>query len=93
MNDFTNLLSKEEQESLKQDRQEHEIGLGLFANEDAMNEEVSVESTPEVDDDLEQLLQFLHEDADEIVLPKAYAGKIIRSNCSMQRAQSSHWMV
>ena len=73
VDDFTNLLSKEEQESLKQDRQEHEIGLDSLA--DAMNEEVSVESTPEVDDDLEQLLQFLHEDADEIVLPKAYAGE------------------
>ena len=73
VDDFTNLLSEEEQESYKQDMQRLEIGLDSLTA--AMNEEVSSNSTDEDDDDLDDLLQFLHEDADEIILPKAYAGE------------------
>ena len=73
VDDFTNLLSDEEQESYKQDMQNLEIGLDSLTA--AMNEEVSSNSIDEDDDDLDDLLQFLHEDADEIILPKAYAGE------------------
>ena len=73
VDDFTNLLSEEEQESYKQDMQRLEIGLDSLTA--AMNEEVSSNSTDEDDDDLDDLLQFLHEDADGIILPKAYAGE------------------
>ncbi|MGB2267938.1 MAG: PKD domain-containing protein, partial [Candidatus Poseidoniaceae archaeon] len=73
VDDFTNLLSDEEQESYKQDMQNLEIGLDSLTA--AMNEEVSSDSIDEDDDDLDDLLQFLHEDADEIILPKAYAGE------------------
>lgn len=73
VDDFTNLLSEEEQESYKQNMQELEIGLDSLTA--AMNEEVSSLSADETDDDLDDLLQFLHEDADEVILPKANAGE------------------
>ena len=40
-----------------------------------MNEELSPEATKAEEDDLDELLQFLHEDAAEVILPKAYAGE------------------
>ena len=73
VDDFTNLLSEEEQESFKQNQDVLEIGLDSLAA--AMSEELSSEATKEEEDDLDELLQFLHEDAAEVILPKAYAGE------------------
>ena len=73
VDDFTNLLSEEEQESYKQNQNDFNIGLDSLV--DAMNEVVSVETGDTEQDDFDDLLQFLHEDADEIILPKAYAGE------------------
>ena len=73
VDDFTNLLSEEEQQSYNQSMQELEIGLDSLTA--AMNEEISTQSVDETEDDLDDLLQFLHEDADEVLLPKANAGE------------------
>ena len=73
VDDFTNLLSVEEQETYKQNMQELEIGLDSLTA--AMNEEISSQSVDEGGDDLDDLLQFLHEDADEVILPIANAGE------------------
>ena len=73
VDDFTELLSEEEQQSYNQSMQELEIGLDSLSA--AMNEEISHESVDETEDDLDDLLQFLHEDADEVILPKANAGE------------------
>ena len=73
VDDFTDLLSEEEQESFKQNQDVLEIGLDSLAA--AMNEELSPEATKAEEDDLDELLQFLHEDAAEVILPKAYAGE------------------
>lgn len=73
VDDFTNLLSEEEQQSYEQNMLELEIGFDSLTA--AMNEEVASQSVDESDDDLDDLLQFLHEDADEVILPKAHAGE------------------
>ena len=73
VDDFTNLLSKEEQESYNQSMQDLDIGLDSLTA--AMNEEISNQSFDDTEDDLDDLLQFLHEDADEVLLPKANAGE------------------
>ena len=73
VDDFTNLLSEEEQESYNQSMQDLEIGLDSLTA--AMNEEISNQSFDDTEDDLDDLLQFLHEDADEVLLPKANAGE------------------
>jgi len=73
IDDFTNLLSDEEQKSYKQDIQDLEIGLDSLTA--AMKEKISSKSIDEEDDDFDDLLQYLHEDSDEIILPKAYAGE------------------
>ena len=73
MNDFTNLLSEEEQDSYKKNLQELEVGFDSLTA--AMNEEISFQSNDEEDDELDDLLQFLHEDAEEIMPPRAYAGE------------------
>ncbi len=73
VDDFTNLLSKEEQQSYNQSMQDLEIGLDSLTA--AMNEEISTQSVDDTGDDLDDLLQFLHEDADEVILPKANAGE------------------
>ena len=73
VDDFTNLLSEEEQQSYNQSLQELEIGLDSLTA--AMNEEISTQSVDDTEDDLDDLLQFLHEDADEVILPKANAGE------------------
>ena len=73
VDDFTNLLSEEEQQSYNQSMQELEIGLDSLTA--AMNEEVSPPPIDETDDDLDDLLQFLHEDADKVILPQANAGE------------------
>ncbi|CAI8384436.1 MAG: Uncharacterised protein [Candidatus Poseidoniaceae archaeon] len=73
VDDFTNLLSEEEQQSYEQSMQELVIGLDSLTA--AMNEEISSQSVDDTEDDLDELLQFLHEDADEVILPKANAGE------------------
>ena len=73
VDDFTNLLSEEEQQSYNQSMQELEIGLDSLTA--AMSEEISIQSVDDAEDDLDDLLQFLHEDADEVILPKANAGE------------------
>ena len=73
VNDFTNLLSEEEQDSYKKNLQELEVGFDSLTA--AMNEEISFQSNDEEDDELDDLLQFLHEDAEEIMPPRAYAGE------------------
>ncbi len=72
VDDFTNLLSEEEQKSLQNNTNEMDIGFDSLA--DAMNEELTSESIDNSEQDLDELLQFLHEEADEIIPPKAYAG-------------------
>ena len=73
VDDFTNLLSEEEQKSFKQNQQNLETGLDSLAA--AMNEELSSEPTKNDEDDLDDLLQFLHEEVDEQISPQAYAGE------------------
>ena len=73
VDDFTNLLSEEEQESYKRNQQDHKIGLDSLVA--AMNEELSSEPTKNDGEDLDDLLQFLHEDVDEQISPQAYAGE------------------
>ncbi len=73
VDDFTNLLSEEEQKTYKQNRQKLEIGLDSLTA--AMNEEISSQSVDEGGDNLDDLLQFLHEDADEVIHPIANAGE------------------
>ena len=72
VNDFTHLLSEEEQESL----QEHpEFDVGFDSLTAAMNEEVRSADDDSGEQDLDELLQFLHEDAAEVIPPVAYAGE------------------
>ena len=72
VNDFTNLLSEEEQESLQQ-HPEFDVGFDSLAA--AMNEEVHSNDDDSEEQDLDELLQFLHEDAAEFTPPVAYAGE------------------
>ena len=72
VNDFTNLLSEEEQESLQQ-HPEFDVGFDSLAA--AMNEEVHSNDDDSEEQDLDELLQFLHEDAAEVIPPVAYAGE------------------
>ena len=72
VNDFEHLLSEEEQESL----QEHpEFDVGFDSLTAAMNEEVHSDDDDSGEQDLDELLQFLHEDAAEVIPPVAYAGE------------------
>lgn len=73
VDDFTELLSEEEQKSLQNNQNEFDIGFDSLTA--AMNEELTSESSDNVEQDLDELLQFLHEEADEIIPPKAYAGE------------------
>lgn len=73
VDDFTDLLSEEEQDSYKKNIQELEIGFDSLSA--AMKEEISSPSIDEGGDDLDDLLQFLHENAEEVILPRAYAGE------------------
>ena len=72
VDDFTNLLSKEEQESLqKQPR----IDVGIDSLSDAMNEEVQTNDDESIQENLDELLQFLSEGSTELIPPTAYAGE------------------
>ena len=73
VDDYTNLLSMEEQQSLE--NQQHEIGIELDSLSAAMNEDLPTESFNNQEQDLDELLQFLHEKADEVIAPEAYAGE------------------
>jgi hypothetical protein len=72
VNDFANLLSEEEQESLQQ---HPEFDVGFDSLTAAMNEEVHSNDDDLEEQDLDELLQFLHEDAAEVIPPVAYAGE------------------
>ena len=72
VNDFAHLLSEEEQESLQQ-HPEFDVGFDSLAA--AMNEEVDSSDDDSGEQDLDELLQFLHEDAAEVIPPVAYAGE------------------
>ena len=54
---------------------QNEFDIGFDSLTAAMNEELTSESSDNVEQDLDELLQFLHEEADEIIPPKAYAGE------------------
>ena len=72
VNDFADLLSEEEQESLQQ---HPEFDVGFDSLTAAMNEEVHSSEDDTGEQDLDELLQFLHEDAAEVIPPVAYAGE------------------
>ena len=72
VDDFTGLLSEEEQESLQQ---HPEFDVGFDSLTAAMNEEVHSTNDDSEEQDLDDLLQFLHEDAAEVIPPVAYAGE------------------
>ena len=73
VDDYTNLLSAEEQKSLQMNQNEFEVGLDSLSA--AMEEDLGVESTEESEQDIDELLQFLHDDAKELIAPQAYAGE------------------
>ena len=73
VDDYTSLLSEEEQKAMKTQQKELDIGFDSLAA--AMNEELTSESADHTEQDLDELLQFLHEEAKEIIPPKAYAGE------------------
>ena len=72
VNDFADLLSEEEQESLQQ---HPEFDVGFDSLTAAMNEDVHSSEDDTGEQDLDELLQFLHEDAAEVIPPVAYAGE------------------
>jgi len=73
VDDYTNLLSAEEQKSLEMNQNEFEIGLDSLSA--AMEEDLEMESLEESAQDIDELLQFLHDDAKELIAPQAYAGE------------------
>ena len=73
VDDYTNLLSAEEQKSLERNQSEFEVGLDSLSA--AMEEDLGVESIEESEQDIDELLQFLHDDAKEFIAPQAYAGE------------------
>ena len=73
VDDYTNLLSAEEQQSLEMNQNEFEVGLDSLS--EAMQENLGVESVEESEQDIDELLQFLHDDAKEFIAPQAYAGE------------------
>jgi hypothetical protein len=73
VDDYTNLLSVEEQKSLEMKQNDFEVGLDSLSA--AMEEELKVESHKESEQDIDELLQFLHDDAKELIAPQAYAGE------------------
>ena len=73
VDDYTNLLSAEEQQSLEMNQNEFEVGLDSLSA--AMEEDIEVKSLEESEQDIDELLQFLHDDAKELIAPQAYAGE------------------
>ena len=73
VDDYTNLLSAEEQKSLKMNQNDFEVGLDSLSA--AMEEDLEVESLEESEQDIDELLQFLHDDAKELIAPQACAGE------------------
>ena len=73
VDDYTNLLSAEEQKSLEKNQNEFEVGLDSLSA--AMEEDLEVESVETSEQDIDELLQFLHDDAKEFIAPQAYAGE------------------
>ena len=73
VDDFTNLLSDEEQKSLEKNLNEFDVGLDSLSA--AMQEDLEVTSVEESEQDIDELLQFLHDDAKELIAPQAYAGE------------------
>ena len=73
VDDYTNLLSAEEQQSLEMNQHEFEVGLDSLS--EAMQENLGVTSVKESEQDIDELLQFLHDDAKEFIAPQAYAGE------------------
>ena len=73
VDDYARLLSLEEQESLES--QQHGIDIEFDSLSTAMNEDLPTQSFNDEEQDLDELLQFLHEKADEVIAPVAYAGE------------------
>ena len=73
VDDYTNLLSAEEQKSLEKNQNEFEVGLDSLSA--AMEEDLGVKSVETSEQDIDELLQFLHDDAKEFIAPQAYAGE------------------
>ncbi|MED5290853.1 MAG: hypothetical protein VX778_01365, partial [Candidatus Thermoplasmatota archaeon] len=73
VDDFTNLLSDEEQKSLEKNLNEFDVGLDSLSA--AMQEDHGVTSVEESQQDIDELLQFLHDEAKELIAPQAYAGE------------------
>jgi hypothetical protein len=73
VDNYTNLLSDEEQKSLE--KNQHEFDVGLDSLSEAMQEDLQVASVEESEQDIDELLQFLHDDAKEVIAPQAYAGE------------------
>ena len=73
VDDYTSLLSLEEQESLES--QQHGMGIEFDSLSTAMNEDLPTGSFNNQEQDLDELLQFLHEEAAEVIAPEAYAGE------------------
>ena len=73
VDDFTNLLSDEEQKSLETNQNEFDVGLESLSA--AMQEDLEVTSVEESQQDIDELLHFLHDDAKELIAPQAYAGE------------------
>ena len=73
VDDFTNLLSDEEQKALENNQNEFDVGLDSLSA--AMQEDIGVTSVEASEEDIDELLQFLHDDAKELIAPEAYAGE------------------
>ena len=80
VDDFTNLLSDEEQKALENNQNEFDVGLDSLSA--AMQEDIGVTSVEASEEDIDELLQFLHDDAKELIAPEAYAGEnqVVSSN-------------
>ena len=54
---------------------QNEFEVGLDSLSAAMEEDIEVKSLEESEQDIDELLQFLHDDAKELIAPQAYAGE------------------
>ena len=73
VDDYARLLSLEEQESLES--QQHGIDIEFDSLSTAMNEDLPTQSFNDEEQDLDELLQFLHDRADEVIAPVKHAGE------------------
>ena len=73
VDDYTGLLSEDEQQSLQEDGSGLDVSLDSLA--DAMNEELNPNSVNADDESIDDLFHQLQQDADQLIPPKAYAGE------------------